>query len=70
MIVPLAAMQRDGDSDYVYVAAGWQVRAARRVSWARSATAKAALSEAVCRPGERVVTHGALFLGDQSNSGG
>ena len=22
------------------------------------------------RPGERVVTHGALFLGDQSNSGG
>ncbi len=66
MVIPLAAVQHDGDADYVYVA--------RKGKYVRRTVRLGAQSNATCvveqglNPGERVVTHGGMFLGAQTGS--
>ncbi len=65
--VPLAAVQHDADSDYVYVAQGGRyVR--RTVSLGAQKGGYCVVTTGL-RPGERVVTQGAIFLGGQASSG-
>ena len=66
LIVPLAAILRDGDSDYVYVRQKDKyVR--RQVTLGVQRDGKAIVEKGLAA-GDLVVTHGALFLGNQ-NSG-
>ena len=65
-IVPLTAIQHDGDRDYVYVAQkGSYVKRAVQVGLSRGSDC---IIRSGVQPGERVVTHGALFLGTEANS--
>ena len=65
-VIPVAAVQHDGGGDFVYVAQGGAY--ARRP--VRLGTQKNGLCQIASgvRPGERVVTSGALFLGAQTSS--
>ena len=66
-VVPLAAVQHDADSDYVYVAsAGGYVR--RNVTLGAQKGGACVVTSGL-RPGERVVTQGALFLGGSASGG-
>lgn len=64
--VPLAAIVRDGDSDFVYVKQGEKY--VRRVVTLGAERDGQAVVQKGLATGEQVVTHGALFLGSQ-NSG-
>ena len=65
--VPLAAVQHDGDSDYVYVAQkGKYTRRAVRLGAQRN---DVYLVDKGLEVGERVVTHGGMFLGGQTGGG-
>ena len=64
-VVPLAAVQHDADSDYVYVASGGKYT--RRNVTVGAQTGGRSVITSGLRPGERVVTQGALFLGNQNS---
>ncbi len=66
LVVPLAAILRDGDSDFVYVKQ--KDKYARRPVTLGAQRDGKAIVEKGLKSGELVVTHGALFLGNQ-NSG-
>ena len=66
-LVPLTAIQHDGDRDYVYVEQkGSYVKRAVQVGASRKSDC---IIRSGLQPGERVVTHGALFLGTEANGG-
>jgi len=64
-VVPLAAVQHDADSDYVYVASDGKYT--RRNVTVGSQKGGESIITSGLRPGERVVTQGALFLGSQGS---
>jgi len=66
-VVPLAAVQHDADSDYVYVASG-SGYARRNVTLGTQQGGDCRVKSGL-KPGERVVTQGALFLGSKSSDG-
>ena len=63
VVVPLSAIQRDGDRDYAYVAQDGKY--VRRVVQLGKSQGENVVIRSGIRPSERVVTHGALFLGEQ-----
>jgi cobalt-zinc-cadmium efflux system membrane fusion protein len=65
-VIPVEAVQHDGDKDYVYVAINGKY-AKREVKLGTQRAGQCDVLDGV-KPGEVVVTHGALFLGDQNNS--
>jgi len=64
-VVPLAAVQHDADSDYVYVASDGKYT--RRDVTVGAQKGGESIITSGLRPGERVVTQGALFLGSQGS---
>ncbi len=64
-VVPLAAVQHDADSDYVYVASDGKYTR-RNVTIGAQKGGESIITSGL-RPGERVVTQGALFLGSQGS---
>lgn len=75
-VVPLSAIQHDGDNDYVYIEekisghTDGEKKSFRRrtVHLGKSYGQDIVITDGL-KPGEHVVTHGALFLGDQVNGG-
>jgi cobalt-zinc-cadmium efflux system membrane fusion protein len=66
-VVVLSAVQHEGDTDYVYVAeARGYVRRTVRLGAQKDGVY---VVEQGLKPGERVVVHGAMFLGEQAGSG-
>jgi len=65
LTVPLAAIQHDGDNDYIYVVSGAQYRK-RQVKLGPSLGDRCVVLSGL-RAGEQVVTHGALFLGNRAD---
>ena len=65
LVVPLDAVQHDADSDYVFVASG--DRYVRRNVAVGAQKGHESIIRSGLRPGERVVTQGALFLGSQGS---
>lgn len=65
-VVPLGAIQHDADSDYVYVASSGKY-ARRNVVVGAQKGGDSVITSGL-RPGERVVTQGALFLGSQAGN--
>jgi cobalt-zinc-cadmium efflux system membrane fusion protein len=67
VMVPLSALQHDGDRTFVYVASkDGYLR--RTIHVLKEADGKGVVDSGLL-PGERIVTHGAIFLND-SNGGG
>lgn len=63
--VPLAAVQHDGEKDYVYVAQGGKyVRRDVHVAGQKEGGCQV---DSGLQSGERIVTHGAMFLGNQAS---
>jgi membrane fusion protein, heavy metal efflux system len=67
LVVPLAAIQREGERDYVYVAEG-KTYAKRAVQLGAQRDGQCVVRQGL-HPGERVVTRGAIFLGGEANDG-
>jgi membrane fusion protein, heavy metal efflux system len=66
-IVPLEAIQHTGEEDFVYIAEGKKYTR-RKVKLGPQRDGMSVVLEGL-KPGEVVVTHGAIFLGEQSNNG-
>jgi RND family efflux transporter MFP subunit len=67
VLVPLESIQHDGEEDYVYVVDGKKyVR--RKVKLGAQRNGESVITDGL-KPGEQVVTHGAIFLGDQADNG-
>jgi cobalt-zinc-cadmium efflux system membrane fusion protein len=66
-VVPLEAVQHDGDSDYVYISEGGNY-VKRSVSLGVQRSGRCVVQKGL-REGDRVVTQGALFLGSQASGG-
>ncbi|HLK58366.1 MAG TPA: efflux RND transporter periplasmic adaptor subunit [Chthonomonadaceae bacterium] len=67
LCVPLAAIQHDGDSDYVFVAESGKYRKTP-VKLGAQLQDKCLIAEGL-HTGEMVVVHGALFLSNEANGG-
>jgi len=67
VLVPLEAIQHDGEEDYVYVVEGKQYLR-RKVKLGAQRNGQSVVTEGL-KAGEQIVTHGALFLGEQANNG-
>ena len=63
LILPLTAVVRDGDSDYVFVSVGKGKFDRRKVVLGEQRGESEVVIEQGIRDGDEVVTHGALFLG-------
>lgn len=66
-LVPMEAIQRDENADFVYVADGKNY-VKRQVQLGSQRDGKAEVTSGL-RPGETIVTHGAIFLGGAGNGG-
>jgi cobalt-zinc-cadmium efflux system membrane fusion protein len=67
LVVPMTAIQHEGDRDYVYVAEGRKY-AKRAVQLGTQRDGHCVVENGL-RSGERVVTRGAIFLGGEANDG-
>jgi RND family efflux transporter MFP subunit len=63
VLIPLEAIVQDQDSDYVYLEAGGRYQK-RLIQLGEQREGKAIVTSGL-HPGERIVTHGALYLGTQ-----